>query len=394
MAYLQYIDQRLCFGPSPTPLQKFTASYQGPVYIYDLASIRHRYGQMARALPGVDIYYAMKANSHPEVLRALAQAGAGVDVVSGGEIKRALENGFSPDKIVYSGVGKTRQEIQAALDLRIAQLNVESLPELQRISEIAREMACKAPVALRLNPDVDIQTHPYIATGLKDNKFGMELALLPELVELLQKNQNFLELKGLSLHLGSQMMEFAGFAEALKKLVPVFQDLQKTFPGLDVFDIGGGLGVFYETQDLKKEEELLQAYAAQALEILKPLQARLQTEPGRWLVAHSGVLLSQVQYIKTTTHKTFVIIDSGMNHLLRPSLYGAFHSVWALKENAEKMKVDVVGPICESGDFFAKEREISRVHADDFIVIADVGAYGYSMANRYNLQDLPQEIVI
>lgn len=392
MSYLNYHQGSLVFGPSDKVLRDFAVAYQGPTYIYDLGFVRERYQQMSRALPQVEIYYAMKANSHPDVLRTLAAAGAGADVVSAGEIRRALECGFTPGRIVYSGVGKTRAEIRYALTTGVAQLNVESQPELLRILEIARELKISAPVALRLNPDVDIKTHPYIATGLKDNKFGMELSLLPELRQLLNDNREHLLLRGVSLHLGSQMLEFTAFREALEKLRPIYQDLQKSFPEMDVFDFGGGLGIFYEKQDLAEEEALLNEYAQVALEVLAPLGARLQTEPGRWLVAHAGVLLTQVQYIKKTSHKTFVIVDTGMNHLLRPSLYGSYHGIWPLKESDRRFTADLVGPICESGDFFAKDRELPELAPDDFLVLADTGAYGYSMANTYNLQDLPQEV--
>ncbi len=396
MAYLTYKNNELCFGleAQARPLATFTKNYHKPVYIYDLAILRERYEQMAKALEGVQLYYAMKANSHPEILRFLAQAGAGADVVSGGEIQRALESGFKASHIVYSGVGKTRREIELALEVGVAQINAESFPEIERILEIAQSKNKRAPLALRLNPDVSIQTHPYIATGLKDNKFGMELKLLPRIQELFKKNAKHLELRGLSLHLGSMMMDFGGYQEALEKLVPIFQDLQKDFPQMDVFDMGGGLGVFYEKQDLAEEQRLLEAYAKISLQILKPLNARLQSEPGRWLVAHAGLLLSQVQYVKETSHKQFVILDTGMNHLLRPSLYGSHHGIWPLVDRGQKTKVDVVGPICESGDFFAKDRLLSRLKADDFLIIADAGAYGYSMANTYNLQDLPEEKIL
>nr|BFD66671.1 diaminopimelate decarboxylase [Bdellovibrio sp. HAGR004] len=376
------------------PLSPLVANYMRPIYVYDLDFIAQRFEAMTRALKGVRLFYAMKANSNPGVLSKLKSLGAGADVVSLGEIKRALECGFQPQDIVYSGVGKTKFEISEALKLGIYQINVESLPELERIGTLAREMGKNAQVALRLNPDVDIKTHPYIATGLKDNKFGMELSLIPALTSCLKSYSDSISLVGVSLHLGSQMLEFSGYEEALQKLKKVYLDLQKDFPELKKFDFGGGLGIFYDRVDLELEESLLQQYAKITLETLDDLNCELQSEPGRWLVAHCGVLITQVQYIKETSAKTFVIVDAGMNHLIRPSLYEASHRIEPLRKGTSAMVVDVVGPICESSDFFAKDRSLTTVKEGDFLAVMDSGAYGYSMASVYNLQELPLEVCI
>lgn len=391
---MEYINNELHLGPKKKNLKKLTANYMRPIYVYDLDFIRMRFAAMTQALKKVRIFYAMKANSNPEVLRCLKEAGAGADVVSLGEIKRALENGFTPEDIVYSGVGKTRHEISEALKLNIYQINVESLPELERIGQIAKERGKKACVALRLNPDIDIKTHPYIATGLRDNKFGMELSLIPELVNCLKTYSGSLELVGVSLHLGSQMLEFEGYQEALLRLKKIYLTLQKDFSSLRRFDFGGGLGVFYDRFDLVKEEAALQKYAEITLSTLKDLQCDLQSEPGRWLLAHAGVLLTQVQYVKKTTHKTFVIVDAGMNHLIRPALYQAEHKILALDKKTVEGIFDIVGPICESADFFAKDCKLAEVKEGDFLAVMDTGAYGYSMANTYNLQELPLEVCI
>ena len=391
---MEYINNELCLGPLKKPLLPLCANYMRPIYVYDLDFITQRFQQMSTALKGVRLFYAMKANSNPEVLKRLKQLGAGADVVSLGEIKRALECGFQPEDIVYSGVGKTRHEIREALALQIYQINVESLPELERIGAIAEDMGKKASVALRLNPNISIQTHPYIATGLKDNKFGMELSLVPTLKETFKKFAKSLELSGVSLHLGSQMLDFAGHEEALQILKNVFIELKSEFPTLKRFDFGGGLGIHYDKSDLESERNLLHDYAARTLKVLKDLDCELQSEPGRWLVAHCGVLLTQVQYVKKTSEKTFVVVDSGMNHLLRPSLYEAHHGILPVKKGHSVCKVDVVGPICESSDFFAKDRELSKVEEGEFLAVLDTGAYGFSMANIYNLQDLPLEVCI
>ncbi|WP_347359109.1 diaminopimelate decarboxylase [Bdellovibrio sp.] len=376
------------------PLMPLVMNYMRPIYVYDLDFIAQRFQAMAKALKNVRLFYAMKANSNPGVLSKLKSLGAGADVVSLGEIKRALECGFQPQDIVYSGVGKTKFEISEALKLGIYQINVESLPELERIGKLAREMGKKAQVALRLNPDVDIKTHPYIATGLKDNKFGMELSLIPALISCLKNYADSISLVGVSLHLGSQMLEFSGYEEALQKLKKVYLDLKKDFPELKKFDFGGGLGIFYDRVDLALEESLLQQYAKITLETLSDLNCELQSEPGRWLVAHCGALITQVQYIKETSAKTFVIVDAGMNHLIRPSLYEASHRIEPLLKGTSAMVADVVGPICESSDFFAKDRSLTTVKEGDFLAVMASGAYGYSMASVYNLQELPLEICI
>lgn len=391
---MEYINNELCLGPLKKSLGSLTVNYMRPVYVYDLDFIAARYQAMTRALQKTRLFFAVKANPNVEVLQKLKALGAGADVVSLGEIKRALEAGFSPQDIVYSGVGKTKHEISEALKLGILQINVESLPELERIGDIARDLKTKAAVAFRLNPDVSIQTHPYIATGLKDNKFGMELTQIPALLEALQKFEGAVELVGVSLHLGSQMLEFSGYEEALRKLKQVYLDLQKQAPTLRKFDFGGGLGIFYDRLDLELEESLLQDYARITLEVLGDLPCELQSEPGRWLVGHSGVLLAQVQYVKKTSEKTFLVLDSGMNHLLRPSLYEARHSILPLKKAVNTFVVDVVGPICESADVFAKAMTLGEVKEGDFVAILDAGAYGYSMASIYNLQELPWEVCI
>jgi len=393
--YLQYENRKLVLGPQKKSLEALTKNYEKPVYAYDLDILKERLSLFQKALPGVQVYYAMKANFHPQVLASLHAMASGADVVSGGEIRTAMKAGFKASEMIYSGVGKTHKEIRQALEVDILQINVESISELRRIASIAREVKKKARVVFRLNPDVSIETHPYIATGLHNNKFGMAFTDLPELKEILRGNLDFVEFRGVSLHLGSQMHNLSGFKEALLLLRPVYEELQKEFSTVDIFDVGGGLGIFYEQQDLEAEEKLLSDYAAIIFETLKGLKAKIQTEPGRWLVAHAGVLITQVQYLKQTSIKNFIIVDTGMHHLLRPTLYGAHHRVWTLQEGtAAQKKYDVVGPICESGDFLASDRMLSDVHEGDFLVITDVGAYGYVMKSDYNLQDPPSEVIL
>lgn len=393
-AFLHYKEFELYFGEKK--LSDLTKDYQQPVYVYDLKFIVARLKLMQQVLKKNKIFYAMKANSHLDVMRTLQKNGAGADVVSAGEIERALQSGFKPEDIVFSGVGKTEKEINRALELKIYQINVESMPEMQRIAKLAKAKEMKAQIALRLNPNIDIKTHPYIATGLHENKFGMELSALEQIQTLLQEHKDSLELVGLSLHLGSQMHNLSGFRDGLKLLKPVYLNLKQKFPTLQRFDVGGGLGIFYDEMNLEKENSLLAHYAEIIDHELKDLNCEIQSEPGRWLVGHAGVLLTQIQYVKDTPYRTFLVVDAGMNHLIRPSLYDAYHGIFPMKQDPKRAHkaYDVVGPICESSDFFAKDRKLQESKQDEFLVIADAGAYGFSMASHYNLKDEAKEICI
>ena len=389
-------NNQLLWGKAGQSLQLLWEKQQKPAYVYDLSGIEARYLDLQHLLPSTQIYYAMKANSHCEVIRRLHQMGAGIDVVSQGEIRRALECGVPPQQIVYSGVGKTEAEMTLALQVGIHQFNVESIPELRRLRDLCGRLKRHAEIALRLNPNIDIQTHPYIATGLRENKFGIELAALPEALALVRGPGNPLRLVGVSLHLGSQMIEFAGFRESLQLLKKVFLELRREFSSVERFDFGGGLGIIYENEDLISEKKILSDYAAIVATELGDLKCQLQTEPGRWLVAHSGVLLTQIQYVKPTSERTFLIVDSGMNHLLRPALYGAYHRILPVltADDRQLMKYDIVGPICESSDFFARDRVLRECRPGEILAVLDVGAYGASMASTYNLQAPADEVLI
>lgn len=393
-----YQNQDLHWGTTKKPLKDLLKSYSGPVYVYDLGLIRHRARLLKEKLAPAKVFYAVKANYHVRVLEALRSVGCGADVVSGGEIHQAEKAGFNPKEIIFSSVGKTRAEIRLAIEKGIHQLNVESLEELNRIAEIARSLGGKkAQIALRVNPDVSIQTHPYIATGLKENKFGISTELLNEALEIFRVHKDVLDPVGLSMHLGSQMLEFSGFEEALRLKKNLFWDLKKSLPSLQRFDFGGGLGIFYDQDRLDLEEKMLQTYANIVRKETADLVAagiELQTEPGRWIVGHGGVLLSQVQYIKKTPHKLFAVLDTGMHHLLRPALYQAEHKIYPLQAKPEEITYEFVGPICESSDVIARDRKTSKLEPDDFVAIADTGAYGYSMASSYNLHPFPQELFI
>ena len=379
-------------------LKTFLNSYQGPAYVYDLEMIQHRARLLREKLFPAKVFYAVKANYNTRVLEALRSAGCGADVVSGGEIHQAEKSGYSPQEIIFSSVGKTRSEIRLALEKRIYQINVESLEELKRIGEIARALrALKAPVALRVNPNINIQTHPYIATGLKENKFGISTEMLSEGLQILRDYADVIDPVGLSMHLGSQMLEFSGFEEALRLKKNLFWELKKTLPSLRRFDFGGGLGIYYDQDRLDLEEQMLEDYADRVkIETRDLVEAgvELQTEPGRWIVGHGGVLLAQVQYVKRTPHKTFIVLDTGMHHLLRPALYQAEHRIYPLRSKGEFGIYDFVGPICESGDTLGYDRLLPVTKEGDILLIANAGAYGYCMSSNYNLRPPAQEIIL
>jgi diaminopimelate decarboxylase len=401
--YLSYQNNELVFQSSKgtKSFKDLLKKYSGPAFVYDLDLIEDRVLQMKSELKDVKLFFAVKANPNLEILKLFLKLGLGADVVSFGEIKQAMAAGFKAKDIVYSGVGKTKFELNQAIDLDIYQINVESIPELIRIIELAKIKNKKVAVAFRLNPNISIETHPYIATGLRDNKFGIDLDAFPELVSLCSANRDVINVKGISLHLGSQMLDFAPLKDSLVKLKKYFLMLQQDFPECHCFDIGGGLGVYYKKQELIQEQNLLNQYAATIFSELDELKSKItnfeiQSEPGRWLVAHGGVLVSQVQYVKKTPYKNFVVIDTGMNHLLRPSLYEAYHEIlpWQAGSKSELVNYEIVGPICESSDFLAKNKNLPEIKQDDFIIIADCGAYGASMSSDYNLQPRAQEIIL
>lgn len=394
-----YQDQRLRVGTASASLDipRLAAKYGSPLYIYDLDDVRKRFAAYMKALSGLEhtLHYAMKANSHPALLGLLASVGAGVDTVSAGEIRLALAAGFTPDKIIFSGVGKTVSEIEYALRAGIKQINVESPAELERIAAIAGRLKTEAQVAFRLNPDVNPRTHPYITTGFRENKFGMDESFMPELIAILQRARSSLKLVGLTMHIGSQLFDINCFREAIEKMLALKDGLEAHGHRLPRLDLGGGLGIRYETGDDSFELDLLDQYGRMARTALAGRKVEVLTEPGRFLVARAGILVGEVQYIKRTPAKTFAILNTGMHHLLRPALYGAQHRVLPVNQTDRTMVTyDIVGPICESSDFLAKDRELPELKTDDLVAVADSGAYGYTMSSRYNAHEPPREIAV
>ena len=375
-----------------------------PFYLYDLDGILSRLKVFRESFSGLQnklsIHYAMKANSNRHIIRAFHRMGVGLDVVSGGEIRHGLNCGFKGGDMVFSGVGKTISEIELALKENVKQINVESVEELKRIADLAHRLGLKAPIALRLNPDVNPQTHPYIRTGFKENKFGVDSHLLPEVRRILKDNKSTLNLKGLTIHVGSQIRNIAPIIDAIETVKTIYFDFCERGYNLTTMDIGGGLGINYhgEGEDMESDLALIKEYGEKVSEIFDDWSCEVLCEPGRVLVGPFGFLFGEVQYVKRTPYKNFIILNTGMHHLMRPCLYQAHHRIEKLRAVEKERRpicelYDIVGPICESSDVLGFDRYLSEISQGDYMMICDVGAYGFSMANNYNHHDLPRELV-
>ncbi len=387
---MNYKGSHLYFGKYK--VETLAKKFGTPTYIYDLDLIAQNIQKHISAFHGnVGIHYAMKANANPQILRLMKKKKIGIDAVSGGELLWALKHDFVAQDIIYSGVGKSSEEIELALRKNIKLINVESPAELIRIALIAKRLKKKARIGIRYNPDVSVDTHPYITTGFRENKFGMDKSFLPELKNLLTKNKKHILLEAISLHIGSQLKNLSPLSEAILKTKPVYKEFQEF--GLKYFDIGGGIAIDYH-DDTESPPSFVE-YGQMAQTLLKDLNCKILCEPGRALVGGAGALLAKVEYIKSTPFKNFAIVNTGMHHLIRPSLYQAHHRVLAAnRHQGETLTYDVVGPICESSDFIAKSRIISKLEADDVVAICEAGAYGFTMASFYNLHRLPKEITL
>ncbi|MCX8122995.1 MAG: diaminopimelate decarboxylase [Spirochaetes bacterium] len=374
------------------PLSTIAQEYGTPVYVYSSQCFKDKFMQLDNALSGYRhlICYSVKSNSNINILRMMHALGCGMDVVSGGEIYRAIAAGVDPGKIVYAGVGKTQPEIELALTSGISMFNCESLPEIERINTIAKQMGKIANIAIRVNPDVEANTHHYITTGKKENKFGISIQNLQGIVDSL-KNLKHVKLAGLHVHIGSQITDVAPFEQACKKAVEIMGKINAMGVGeCTTLNLGGGFGIQYKDEtplDIDKWSQIIQ-------KTISNKNVFLIIEPGRYISGNSGALITQVQYKKKADTKTFVIVDSGMHHLIRPTLYQAYQHIANLTLREGSEVVDVVGPICESGDFFAKDREISYTMQGDYLAILSAGAYGMSMASRYNSHPLPAEVLV
>jgi diaminopimelate decarboxylase len=374
------------------PIQQIAEKVGTPFYLYSYHTLVRHFTVFDEAFKGIPhlICYSAKANSNLALLRLFVILGGGVDVVSGGELYRALKSGAAPEKIVFSGVGKKEDEIEYALKTGILMFNVESSQELQVINEVAGRIGKKATIAIRVNPDIDPKTHPYISTGLKQNKFGIDILRAPMAYDLASQLPN-LKIVGIDCHIGSQLVAVEPIIEALKRLKQLVENLRKERMGIQYLDLGGGLGITYEDEEPPHPVE----YASTILEEIRGFGCTLILEPGRVIVGNAGVLVSRVLYTKENEEKRFVIVDAGMNDLVRPSYYGSYHQILPVKEeNREEIVADVVGPICESSDFLAKGRKIPNFHAGELIAIMSAGAYGFSMSTNYNSRPRIAEVLV
>jgi diaminopimelate decarboxylase len=390
MNYFTYKDNQLF--AEDVAVSELAGRFGTPLYIYSARTLRRHYRVLSEAFKGTDslICFAMKALSNLSILKLFNDLGAGFDIVSVGELMRCMRVGADPGKIVFSGVGKTDEEIEAALKAKILMINVESRPELHRVSVVAQRIGLYAPVSLRVNPDLDPGTHPHISTGHRDSKFGIPLSQVDEYYAEARGLKN-LELAGLSTHIGSQITETGPFAEAGEKVAKIVNGLRAEGIALKYLDLGGGLGIPYQEEAPSPTQ-----YSAALLGPLRNIGLKIIIEPGRVLVGNAGILATRVLYVKETDVKRFIVIDGAMNDLLRPVLYEAYHELVPVVRRAgtERQTADVVGPVCESGDFFARERDLPLVDSGDLIAVMSAGAYGFVMASNYNSRPRAAEVLV
>ena len=389
-------------------LQTLAEEHGTPLYVYSANTIRDHYRRLDEALGSIDheVAYAVKANSNLSVLRLLAEEDAGFDIVSGGELFRVIKAGGNPAKCTFAGVGKTRAEIEYALKQGIYSFNVESEEELRYLNEVAGDLGVIAPAAVRVNPNVDAKTHKYISTGKSENKFGVDFDLITDVYARAAKELAHVKLRGLQMHIGSQLTSIKPFIEAVEKVAPLAIHL-KNMHGIEFWSIGGGIGIVYHDSlksgaphwwSSKSESErplTIAEYGEALVPRLQDLGLKILLEPGRYIVGNAGVLLTRCLYEKHGTAKTFKVVDAGMNDLIRPALYEGHHEIEPVKQPGEaRRKVDVVGPICESGDFFCQDRELADFQPGEIVALMSAGAYGFVMASNYNSRPLPAEILV
>jgi diaminopimelate decarboxylase len=406
MHRFEYRDEQLCC--EDVELERIAQEHGTPTYVYSAGTIRDHFRRLDAALRELDhlICYAVKANSNRAILNLLANEGAGFDIVSGGELFRVLNAGGDAARCTFAGVGKTREEIEYALEQNVHSFNVESEAELAQINHLAEAKGMRAPVALRVNPDVAADTHKYISTGQSENKFGIALDRIAD-VYALAASMPHIAIRGIQMHLGSQITSGKPFADAIAKVAPIVRELKQRY-AIEFFSIGGGMGIIYKRalesgsgkwwHDDGGEEAAFSVddYANAIVPPLRDLDLRVLIEPGRFLVGNAGVLLTRVEYIKETAQKKFVIVDAGMNDLIRPALYQSYHEIVPVAAAAGRGAdvVDIVGPVCESGDFLAQDREMPPLREGDLLAVMSAGAYGFVMASNYNSRPLPAEVLV
>ncbi|HDY8071454.1 TPA: diaminopimelate decarboxylase [Vibrio vulnificus] len=391
MDYFNYQDDGQLWAEEVS-LTSLAEQYGTPLYVYSRATLERHWHAFDRSVEGHPhlVCYAVKANSNLGVLNTLARLGSGFDIVSGGELERVLAAGGDPRKVVFSGVGKTEAEMRRALELNIKCFNVESEPELERLNRVAGELGVKAPISLRINPDVDAQTHPYISTGLRDNKFGIAFDRAPAVYQFAQSLAN-LNVQGIDCHIGSQLTAIEPFIDATDRLLALIDDLKEQGINIRHLDVGGGLGVVYRNELPPQPSEYAKALLGR-LENHQDLE--LIFEPGRAIAANAGVLLSKVEFLKHTEHKNFAIIDAAMNDLMRPALYQAWQDIVPVQpRQGEAVTYDLVGPICETGDFLGKDRSLVLAE-NDLLAVRSAGAYGFVMSSNYNTRARAAEVMV
>ncbi|HIP51535.1 MAG TPA: diaminopimelate decarboxylase [Campylobacterales bacterium] len=372
-------------------IQTLVDKYNTPLYVYDFNNITNRYDELKDAFGGKKslVAYAVKSNSNLAVIRHLANLGAGADCVSIGEVRRALKAGVKKYKIIFSGVGKKDSEIREALQEDILLINLESEAEMKRVEMIAKELNIEARISIRVNPNVDPKTHPYISTGLHENKFGVSLDAAKRMY-IYSKKSEYLNPIGIHFHIGSQLTELAPIKEACGIVADLVRSLSAVGIDIKFFDVGGGIGVVYDDEVAIAPDD----YAKAILSQIKGLDMTILSEPGRYMMANSGIFLTKVLYEKVNGDKRFVIVDGAMNDLIRPSLYNAYHKIEAIQKEGETTKADVVGPVCESGDFLGKDVELPLMNHNDILVVHSAGAYGFTMSSNYNTRGRSAEVAI
>ena len=390
MDYFEYRDGELWV--EDIRIHDLAEQFGTPLYVYSTKTLKRHYHAFDEALEGLDhmICFSVKANSNLSLLRLLGNLGAGVDIVSGGELYRSLKAGINPNKIVFSGVGKQDHEIREALAADILMFNVESVQELDQIGKLATQLNTVARISLRINPDVDPKTHPYISTGLKKNKFGLDV-LEATGAYLMAKEIPSLEPVGMDCHIGSQLTEIEPFVQALKKLLTFADQLHRSGIDIRYLDLGGGLGITYNKEAPPLPVDLGRAIADK----LADRNLTVILEPGRAIAGNAGILVTQLRYTKKTQEKIFFVVDAAMNDLIRPALYGAYHRIGeVIPQGRKKVIVDVVGPICESSDFLAQDRLLPEVKPEEYLAVFSAGAYGFSMASQYNSRLRAAEVMV
>ena len=400
----RYVGNRLfCEGVA---VESLARKFGTPLYVYSQRTLTEHFQKLDAAMSPVNhlVCFSVKSNSNRSALRALANLGSGFDIVSGGELQRVIAAGGDPRRCVFAGVGKTEDEIEFALRQGIYSFDAESEPELQRINRVAARLKKIAPVALRVNPGVDACTHAKITTGTYENKFGIQFEQVEGVYARASKLKN-LRLRGLQMHIGSQITEATPFEQAVRKVLPLLKRLQEKYP-LEFFSVGGGLGIVYKPAlasgaaawwktSAAKNILTPQKYAGRLVPLLQPLNLKILIEPGRFIAGNAGILVTRVEFVKKTGRKNFVIVDAAMNDLIRPAFYDAYHEIVPLtRKNGVQISSDVVGPICESSDFFCKDRPLPKAGEGDYLALLSAGAYGFAQASNYNTRPLAAEILV